>query len=103
MIANINPASIIFTDDWVAYKPLKRQFLDRKVINHSAGSYVVGDIHTNTIEGAFGNFKVGARGCYRKISAKWLQSYLDEYAWRYNQRYRTRSMFSALLDKAAAK
>jgi transposase len=103
VVANINPASIIFTDDWQAYKPLRGQFLDHRIINHSAGSYVEGDVYTNTIEGFFGNFKVGARGCYRKISAKWLQSYLDEYAWRYNQRYRTRSMCSALLDKAAVK
>lgn len=102
VVANIDPMSIIFTDDWQAYKPLCGHFLDRKIINHSAGSYVEGDVHTNTIEGAFGNFKVGARGCYRKISAKWLQSYLDEYAWRYNQRYRTRAMFHTLIDKAAA-
>jgi transposase len=100
--ANINPASIIYTDDWRAYRPLKREFLDHRVINHSSGSYVEGDVYTNTIEGFFGNFKVGARGCYRKISAKWLQSYLDEYAWRYNQRYRTRAMFHTLVDRAAS-
>jgi transposase len=61
------------------------------------------DTYTNTIDGFFGNFKVGARGAYRKISAKWLRSYLDEYAWRYNQRYRTRAMFHTLVDKAAVK
>lgn len=38
----------------------------------------------------------------RHVSDKWLQSYLDEYAWRYNQRYRTRAMFKTLLDKAAS-
>ena len=103
MRANIDPMSIIFTDDWQAYKPLRGEFLDHRVINHSAGSYVVGDTHTNTIEGAFGNFKVGAKGCYRKISEKWLQSYLDEYAWRYNQRYRHRAMFHTLLEEAASK
>jgi transposase-like protein len=101
VVANINPAAIIFTDDWPAYKPLRGQFLDHRVINHSAGSYVEGEIHTNTIEGAFGNFKAGARGCYRKLSAKWLQSYLDEYAYRYNQRHSDRAMFHSLLDEAA--
>jgi transposase-like protein len=98
--ANINPASIVYTDDWVAYKPLKREFLDHRIINHSAGRYVDGDIYTNTIEGFFGNFKVGARGCYRKISARWLQAYLDEYAWRYNNRQGERGMFYALMDRA---
>lgn len=99
--ANINPASIIFTDDWQAYKPLRREFLGHRIINHSAGVYVQGDVHTNSIEGFFGNMKTGMRGAYKKVSARHLQSYLDEYAWRHNQRYRTRSMFSTLLEKAA--
>ena len=84
--ANVNPSSIIFTDDWQAYKPLKREFLDHRVINHSAGQYVEGD-HTNTIEGFFGNLKTGMRGAYKKVSRRYLQSYLDEYAWRYNHRH----------------
>ena len=78
--ANVNPTSIIFTDDWQAYKPLRREYLDHRVINHSAGIYVDGDIHTNTIEGFFGNLKTGMRGTYKQVSRKWLQSYLDEYA-----------------------
>ena len=99
--ANVNPDSIIFTDDWMAYKPLSREYAGHSVINHSAGSYVVGNIHTNTIEGFFGNLKTGMRGTYKQVSRKWLQSYLDEYAWRYNQRREPRGMFFALLDNAA--
>jgi hypothetical protein len=42
------------------------------------------------------------RGAYKQVSQKWLQSYLDEYAWRYNQRHRgQRSMFHTLLSEAA--
>jgi transposase-like protein len=100
--ANVNPESIIFTDDWMAYKPLRREYAGHRVINHSAGSCVEGDIYTNTIEGFFGNLKTGMRGTYKKVSHKWLQSYLDEYAWRYNQRHRgQRSMFHALVNEAA--
>lgn len=100
--ANINPQSILITDDWMAYKPLAPEYKDHKVINHSAGSYVDGEIHTNTIEGFFGNLKTGMRGAYKKVSGKWLQSYLDEYAWRYNERFRgERAMFHNLLDRAA--
>ena len=91
---------MIFTDDWQAYKPLRGEFLAHRIINHSAGSYVVGDVHTNTIEGFFGNLKTGMRGAYKKVSREWLQSYLDEYAWRYNHR-NGRAMFRALLDQAA--
>ena len=44
------------------------EFLDHRVINHSAGVYVDGDTHTNTIEGFFGNLKTGMRGTYKKVS-----------------------------------
>ena len=92
----------MLTDDWMAYKPLSREFADHQVINHSAGVYVLGNVHTNTIEGFFGNLKTGMRGAYKQVSRKWLQSYLDEYAWRYNNRFRDgRSMFHRLLGEAS--
>ncbi len=98
--ANVNPSAIIFTDDWQAYKPLRGEFLDHRIINHSAGVYVEGDVYTNSIEGFFGNLKTGMRGAYKKVSQEWLQSYLDEYAWRHNERHGTRAMFASLLDRA---
>jgi transposase-like protein len=99
---HVNPSSFIITDDWRPYRPLRPHFLDHKVINHSAGYYVQGDIHTNTIEGFFGNLKTGMRGAYKHVSDRWIQSYLDEYAWRYNERHRNgRAMFHSLLERAA--
>jgi hypothetical protein len=92
---------MIFTDDWPAYKPLRREFLAHNVINHSAGRYVDGYVHTNTIEGFFGNLKTGMRGAYKKVSRKWLQSYLNEYAWRYNHRGELQPMFKLLLARQA--
>lgn len=100
VVANINPQALLITDDWQAYKPLRGQFLDHRIINHSAGSYVDGEIHTNTIEGFFGNLKTGMRGAYKKVSAQWLQSYLDEYTWRYNARLEPLGMFEQLLRRA---
>jgi transposase len=100
--ANVDPSAIIFTDDWRAYRPLRHEFLDHRVINHSAGVYVEGDVHTNTVEGLFGNLKTGMRGTYKHVSRRWLQSYLDEYGWRYSERHQNgRSMFEKLLDRAA--
>lgn len=99
--ANVDPTAIIFTDDWQAYKPLRREYLDHRIINHSAGSYVVGTTHTNTIEGFFGNLKTGMRGAYKKVSPRYLQSYLDEYAWRYNARRDERAMFEQLVQRSA--
>lgn len=100
--ANVNPDAILFTERLDGLQAPARQVPRPPVINHSAGVYVEGDVHTNSIEGAFGNLKTGMRGTYKKVSEKWLQSYLDEYAWRYNERHRDgRSMFHSLLDTAA--
>ena len=65
--------------------------------------YVIGNAHTNTIEGFFGNLKTSLRGTYKHVSHKWLQSYLDEFAWRYNHRHDTRAQFETLLAKAAGR
>src|SRR5256885_912780 len=99
--ANLNPATILFTDDWQAYKPLKRDFIDHRIINHSAGVYVEGSTHTNTIEGFFGNLKTGMRGAYKHVSPRYLQSYLDEFAWRHNAKRNGGALFGQLLARAA--
>jgi transposase len=99
--ANVNPMSIIITDDWRPYRPLRPYYIDHKVINHAAGQYVDGDVFTNTIEGFFGNLKTGMRGAYKHVSPRYLQSYLDEYSWRYNRRKRDQPMFELLLARAA--
>jgi len=62
---------------------------------------VSGIVHTNTIEGFFGNLKNGISGDYHSVSRKWLQGYLNEYAWRYNHRKDERAMFKTLLLCAA--
>jgi hypothetical protein len=43
--------------------------------------------------------KNGIRGVYHSVSKRHLQSYLDEYAWRYNHRADTRPMFWTILDR----
>jgi transposase-like protein len=95
------PGSILFTDDWKAYGHATEGSFHHRRINHSARIYVEGETHTQTVEGFFGLFKNGVRGVYHSVSRKWLQSYLDEYAWRYNRRDNARAMFLDLLDTSA--
>ena len=63
-----------------------------------------GDVHTNTIEGFWSLVKNGIRGVYHNVSKQHLQGYLNEYAWRYNNRAgsSTRSQFETLLLRAAS-
>jgi transposase len=99
----VEPESIIYTDEWPAYNSLGEHFASHSRVRHGAGEYVIGDIHTNTIEGFFGHVKPALRGTYRKVSHRWLQGYLNEFCWRYNHRYDERAMFETLLLRATSR
>ncbi len=55
----ILPSSTVFTDEFTSYDSLGSRFRNHKRIKHSAGVYVVGDVHTNTIEGFWSLVKRG--------------------------------------------
>jgi transposase len=98
----ILPESIIYTDDYPAYRGLDwLHGYNHRRINHSQGVYVVGDIHTNTIEGFWSLVKRGIGGVYHSVSKKYLQTYLDEYSFRYNRRNSGQPMFTSLLEQVS--
>jgi transposase len=97
---HVLPSSTVFTDDWSGYDKLHKRYTHKR-INQSQRIYVDGDVHTQTIEGFFSLVKSGIRGSYHSVSKKWLQGYLNEYAWRYNHRDDARAMFRLLLLRAA--
>ncbi len=94
--------SHVFTDEWQSYLGLGKRGYFHKRIRHSAKIYVDGNVHTNTIEGFWSLLKGGIGGVYHSVSAKYLQNYLNEYAWRYNHRNADSPMFLLLLGVAAA-
>lgn len=96
---HVLPESMIFTDEYRPYLGIERYFRGHQRIKHRQGIYVEGERHTNTIEGFFGLLKNGIRGVYHAVSSKYLQSYLDEYSFRYNQRYSDEPMFWAMLNR----
>jgi transposase-like protein len=77
--------SILVTDQFTGYHGLRKSF-PHKTVNHAAKEYVVGAIHTNTIEGFWSLFKRGVVGSYHKVSKKYLPLYLAEFSFRYNNR-----------------
>jgi transposase len=98
---HVDRGSTIYTDDYSGYSGVERGYQHHR-INHTERVYVEGDVHTQTIEGFFSLVKNGIRGVYHSVSPKWLQSYLNEYAWRYNHRDDPRAMFERLLQRSAA-
>lgn len=97
------PGSTVYTDDALAHKGLEKGGYSHKRVNHSQKVYVSGDVHTNTIEGFWALLKRGIGGVYHSVSTKHLQAYLDEYAFRYNNRDADgRGMFTAFLNRVEA-
>jgi len=93
------PASTVYTDEYEGYTRLGERYTHRR-IKHAARVYVDGPIHTQAIEGFWSLVKNGVRGTYHSVSKKWLQGYLNEYAWRYNHRDDREAMFRLLLKRA---
>jgi transposase-like protein len=77
--------TLLSTDEHAGYRNLGRDFPHR-VVRHSAGQYVDGRAHTNSIEGAWSLLKRQIYGVHHWVSSKHLSRYVDEMAWRYNRR-----------------
>jgi len=100
VLENVEPGSTVYTDEHKSYRRLPRYGYEHERVDHSAKVYVSGDVHTNTIEGFWWLLKAGISGVYHGVSPKHLQSYLDEYTFRYNNRDAGgRGVFSAFLGQ----
>jgi transposase-like protein len=103
-LERIMPESTIFTDEYYSYNGLDQQGYTHRRINHSAGVYVMADgTHTNTIEGFWSLVKRGIGGVYHQVSRKYLQTYLDEYSFRYNRRTMGNLIFRSILERVSEK
>jgi transposase-like protein len=91
----------IYTDEHPAYFGIQDHDTKHESVNHRAKEYVRGDVHTNSIENAWSLFKRSVVGSYHKVSEKHLDSYLDEFEWRFNNRknpYLFRDTILKLID-----
>jgi transposase-like protein len=84
--ANISKEARVMTDDAGHYYNKLGEFAEHGTVNHSAGEYVRGDIHTNTVESYFSVFKRGMRGTYQHCDERHLHRYLSEFDFRHNNR-----------------
>jgi transposase-like protein len=75
--------SALFTDALKSYEGLDE--FQHEVIDHAA-EYVRGEVHTNSLENFWSLLKRGIRGTYISVEPFHLFRYLDEQAFRYNNR-----------------
>jgi len=95
------PQSTVFTDDYAVYDDLghhRNEYIHHR-IRHNEKVYVVGNVHTNTIDGFWSLVKNGIRGVYHSVGKHYLQTYLNEYSFRYNRRFDEQPMFWSFLQQ----
>jgi transposase-like protein len=81
---HVEAGAAIFTDELPSYKGLSTEY-EHAVINHAV-EYVNGNIHTNGMENFWSLLKRGLHGTYVSVEPFHLFRYIDEQAFRYNNR-----------------
>jgi transposase-like protein len=84
VLESVAASAEVFTDEWQSYTGLEESF-NHQVINH-AEAYVRGQVHTNGMENFWSLLKRGLNGTYISVEPFHLFRYIDEQAFRYNNR-----------------
>lgn len=81
----VEPGSQLYTDDHMVFNDLDGLFYKHDTVNHASGEYARGPVSTNSIESVWAVLKRGLHGVYHHASAKHLDRYVQEFAWRLNE------------------
>lgn len=96
----VGEGSMLITDELSSYNFAKNNYY-HVAMKHNKEQYVNDEFHTNTIEGFWGMLKRGISGTFSHVSKGYLQRYLDEFAFRYNNRKLSASKrFILILEQA---
>lgn len=99
-MTKIAKGSTVYTDEWEAYNPMNKDY-NREFVFHRRGEYAVGNCTTNRIENFWSVLKRTINGSYIRVSPKYLQLYVNECAFRYNNRT-NKHIFKELLTYLCA-
>lgn len=95
---NVKQGSKLMTDEWKSYNGLSLLY-GHNIVKHAMGEYVNGAIHTNTLEGFWSLLKRGVIGQFHYVTPEYLNRYIDEFCFRYNERLNPQ-IFELTLQKA---
>ena len=82
---NIEVGSTVYTDGARTYDHAAGLFYQHDSVNHGAGEYVRGKVHTNGMESVWAVLKRGYYGVYHGWSRKHMRAYVDEFTFRLNE------------------
>ena len=95
--ASVEAGATAKTDGWSSYTGAPGVTHDPHVVGPMAAHVVLPWAHR-----VFANLKTWALGVYHGLREKHLQSYLDEFAFRFNRRRTRHAAFRSLLGIAVA-
>jgi transposase-like protein len=81
---HIHPGAEVFTDALKSYEGLDAEYV-HQIIDHAV-KYVEGQVHTNGLENFWSLLKRTLKGTYTFVEPYHLFRYLDEQAFRFNER-----------------
>lgn len=103
VLDNVEPGSVVSTDELVSYGLLTGDGYTHGAVKHGKKEYAFYDyrtnetFHVNTVEGFWRLFKASVRSTHVQISGKHMQRYLDEFTFRASNRGRANGMFDLLV------
>ena len=97
ILANVEKGATICSDELRSYNPIGHVGFVHVRVSHGAKEYVRGIAHTNSIEGFWSRLKNSISGTHVWVSKKHLQKYINEFAFRYNERKSETPMFHSML------
>ena len=104
MKEHVEVGTTIQTDEAVVYHFMHEDFPSHDVVSHKKKEYSRREngrlVTTNTVEGYFGLLKRGIYGTYHHVGVPYLQQYLNEFDFRYNNRKVTDAERAELAAKA---
>ncbi len=102
--ARVLPRSTVYSDEVPMYDPLERMGYKHGRVYHAQKVYVAGrgDAHVNSLEEFWSLVKRRIGGVHHSVSRKYLQDYLNVYAFRSNHRHDEKPMFRSIVERVAS-
>lgn len=84
VLRNVERGSVVYSDAAPAYRGLAISYF-HSAVDHIS-QYVIGSVHTNGLENFWSLLKRTLKGTYVAVAPYHLERYVDEQAFRFNQR-----------------
>ena len=82
----VDPAAYLMSDHNPAYVRIAGDFAGHSYVDHGDREYARGEVHNNTAESYNSMLERAKVGVFHQMSKEYMQRYVDEVAFRWNQR-----------------